>query len=215
MRSRAAFWRWALGACPGRRRSRNGATASCSCAAPRARTGRTFRTPRSTPIAGWLAPYLTGKTRLDEIGADDLSAALQRACRWALARRLDARGADAFRRRRPARRPPSTTRPRADPRFRSACRSCSASPRTRPLAGGKIPLTLNLLSPAHRPIQITRDLPGFWRGSWAAVRADLRGRYPAPLLAGRPGERRSDGAGQAAGDVSLRRPRTSASRALP
>ena len=46
------------------------------------------------------------------------------------------------------------------------------------LAGGRIPLTLELLSPAHRPIQITRDLPGFWRGSWAAVRADLRGRYP-------------------------------------
>ena len=46
------------------------------------------------------------------------------------------------------------------------------------MAGGKIPLTLHLLSPAHRPIQITRDLPGFWRGSWAAVRADLRGRYP-------------------------------------
>ena len=46
------------------------------------------------------------------------------------------------------------------------------------LAGGRVPLTLHLLSPAHRPIQITRDLPGFWRGSWAAVRADLRGRYP-------------------------------------
>ena len=46
------------------------------------------------------------------------------------------------------------------------------------LAGGRIPLTLQLLSPAHRPIQITRDLPGFWRGSWSAVRADLRGRYP-------------------------------------
>ena len=46
------------------------------------------------------------------------------------------------------------------------------------LAGGRIPLTLHLLSPANRPIQITRDLPGFWRGSWAAVRSDLRGRYP-------------------------------------
>ena len=46
------------------------------------------------------------------------------------------------------------------------------------LAGGRIPLTLHLLSPANRLIQITRDLPGFWRGSWAAVRADLRGRYP-------------------------------------
>ena len=46
------------------------------------------------------------------------------------------------------------------------------------IAGGKLPLTLNLLSPAHRPIQITRDLPGFWSGSWAAVKADMKGRYP-------------------------------------
>ena len=38
------------------------------------------------------------------------------------------------------------------------------------IANGRVPLVLHLLSPAHRPIQITRDLPGFWRGSWAAVR---------------------------------------------
>ena len=46
------------------------------------------------------------------------------------------------------------------------------------IAGDRVPLTLELLSPAHRPIQITRDLPGFWAGSWRDVRADLRGRYP-------------------------------------
>ncbi|MDQ2633235.1 MAG: ATP-dependent helicase HrpB [Pseudomonadota bacterium] len=46
------------------------------------------------------------------------------------------------------------------------------------IASGKVPLTLELLSPAHRPIQTTRDLPGFWRGSWVDVRADMRGRYP-------------------------------------
>ena len=46
------------------------------------------------------------------------------------------------------------------------------------LAGGRIPLTLALLSPARRPVQVTRDLPGFWRGSWAAVRSEMRGRYP-------------------------------------
>lgn len=43
---------------------------------------------------------------------------------------------------------------------------------------GKLPIDVELLSPARRPIQITRDLPGFWRGSWQDVRADMRGRYP-------------------------------------
>jgi ATP-dependent helicase HrpB len=46
------------------------------------------------------------------------------------------------------------------------------------IGGGRLPLVLHLLSPAHRPIQTTRDLPGFWAGSWADVRAEMRGRYP-------------------------------------
>ncbi len=45
------------------------------------------------------------------------------------------------------------------------------------IAGGKVPLTLALTSPAHRPVQVTKDLPGFWGGSWKAVRAEMRGRY--------------------------------------
>jgi ATP-dependent helicase HrpB len=46
------------------------------------------------------------------------------------------------------------------------------------VAGGRVPVTLKLLSPARRPVQITRDLAGFWRGSYAEVRKDMRGRYP-------------------------------------
>ena len=51
--------------------------------------------------------------------------------------------------------------------------------KTHPTVGdGRVPLTLALLSPARRPVQVTKDLPGFWAGSWAAVRAEMRGRYP-------------------------------------
>ena len=46
------------------------------------------------------------------------------------------------------------------------------------IAAGLVPLMLRLTSPAGRPVQVTTDLPGFWRGSWAEVRRDLRGRYP-------------------------------------
>lgn len=46
------------------------------------------------------------------------------------------------------------------------------------IAGGRLPLVLELLSPADRPVQTTRDLPGFWAGSWRDVRAEMRGRYP-------------------------------------
>jgi ATP-dependent helicase HrpB len=46
------------------------------------------------------------------------------------------------------------------------------------VAKGETPLMIELLSPAHRPVQVTRDLPSFWRGSYAAVKAEMRGRYP-------------------------------------
>jgi ATP-dependent helicase HrpB len=46
------------------------------------------------------------------------------------------------------------------------------------IAGGRVPLLVHLLSPAHRPIQVTRDLEGFWKSGYRAVRAELRGRYP-------------------------------------
>src|SRR5262249_9370457 len=46
------------------------------------------------------------------------------------------------------------------------------------VAGSHVPLVVELLSPAQRPVQVTRDLPGFWRGSYAAAKSEMRGRYP-------------------------------------
>ena len=66
------------------------------------------------------------------------------------------------------------------------------------IAGGRIPLVIELLSPAHRPVQVTRDLPGFWRGSYAAVRSRHARALSAPSLAGRSARRRPDPARQAA-----------------
>jgi ATP-dependent helicase HrpB len=126
---------------------------------------------------GWLAPFLTGKTKLDEIGADDLANALDAALPWDLARRLNDEAPTHFQA------PTGTAAPidyeaEGGPAIALRVQELFGLSEHPSLAGGRIPLTLHLLSPANRPIQITRDLPGFWRGSWAAVRADLRGRYP-------------------------------------
>ena len=125
----------------------------------------------------WLAPFLIGRTKLDEIGADDLANALDAALPWDLARRLNDEAPTHFHA------PTGTAAPidyeaEGGPAIALRVQELFGLSEHPSLAGGRIPLTLCLLSPANRPIQITRDLPGFWRGSWAAVRSDLRGRYP-------------------------------------
>ena len=125
----------------------------------------------------WLAPFVGGKTALSQIGADDLSGALDALLPWALRKRLDAEAPTHF----------TAPTGSAVPIDYTAEQGPTVSIRVQELfglaqhpsiAGGRVPLTIELLSPAHRPVQVTRDLLGFWRGSYKDARADLRGRYP-------------------------------------
>jgi ATP-dependent helicase HrpB len=127
--------------------------------------------------ADWLAPFLAGKTRLAEIGADDLGTALDALLPWSARRRLDTEAPTHFE-------APTGNRHAIDyqgpgaPALHIRVQELFGLRQHPAIAGGRLPLTLHLLSPAQRPIQITRDLPGFWKGSWAAVRAEMKGRYP-------------------------------------
>jgi ATP-dependent helicase HrpB len=125
----------------------------------------------------WLAPALFDKTSLKDFSAGDLSDALMALLPWDLRTRLDREAPTHFEA------PTGTMLPidyEAEQGPTIAVRlqelfGLNAHPS---VARGAVPLVLELLSPAHRPVQVTRDLPGFWRGSYAAVRSDLRGRYP-------------------------------------
>ncbi len=127
--------------------------------------------------AEWLAPYLASKTKLSEIGAEDLGSALDALLPWNLKRRLEDEAPPHFE-------APTGNRHAIDYELESApalhirVQELFGLTQHPSIAGGKLPLTLYLLSPAQRPIQVTRDLPGFWRGSWAAVKAEMKGRYP-------------------------------------
>jgi ATP-dependent RNA helicase HrpB len=128
-------------------------------------------------VMEWLAPFLAGKTKLSEIGADDLGAALDALLPWHLKRRLEEEAPTHFE-------APTGNRHAIDyettggPALHVRVQELFGLTQHPSIAHGKPPLTLHLLSPAHRPIQITRDLPGFWKGSWAAVKAEMKGRYP-------------------------------------
>ncbi len=130
--------------------------------------------------ATWLAPFIEGKRNLAEIAAADLEAALQALLPRDLQRRLDAEAPTHFK-------TPAGSSIALDyaqevgPLLSVRVQELYGLATHPAVARGKVPLTLELLSPAQRPIQRTRDLPGFWRGSWAAVRTEMKGRYPRHL----------------------------------
>ena len=125
----------------------------------------------------WLVPALLDKTSLKAFSAGDLSDALQSLLPWALRARLEKEAPTHFE-------APTGTQLAIDyeaeqgPTIAVRLQELFGLTSHPSIARGAIPLVLELLSPAHRPVQVTRDLPGFWRGSYAGVRSDLRGRYP-------------------------------------
>lgn len=124
----------------------------------------------------WLLPYLPGVTRIAAIEPGTLAEALRALVPADLRHRIEALAPSHFDAPSGSRLP---IRYDADgPVLAVRVQELFGLAVHPALAEGRLPLTLELLSPAHRPIQITRDLPGFWAGSWREVRADLRGRYP-------------------------------------
>jgi ATP-dependent helicase HrpB len=127
--------------------------------------------------ADWLVPALYDKISLKDFSSGDLSEALQTLLPWELRARLEREAPTHFE-------APTGTMLAIDyeaeqgPTIAVRLQELFGLNTHPSVAKGKVPLVLELLSPAQRPVQVTRDLPGFWRGSYAAVRSDLRGRYP-------------------------------------
>lgn len=124
----------------------------------------------------WLWPLLDGARSLADISDGRLAEALRGLIPWDLQRKLDDLA------------PTRLTTPlgsagidyaaEGGPRVEIRVQELFGVKAHPTVGGGRAPLTLSLLSPARRPVQVTKDLPGFWAGSWSAVRSEMRGRYP-------------------------------------
>jgi ATP-dependent helicase HrpB len=125
----------------------------------------------------WLAPWLDGVTRKDHLSRVSLLEALRALLPWDQQRKLDELAPTHLE-------VPTGSRIRIDyldelaPVVSVRLQEVFGLETTPMIGGGRAPITFKLLSPAQRPVQITRDLAGFWRGSYADVRKDMRGRYP-------------------------------------
>jgi ATP-dependent helicase HrpB len=128
-------------------------------------------------VETWLAPWLDGVTRREHLARIRLAEVLRALLTWDQQRKLDELAPTHLQ-------VPSGSRIRVDYLDESAPAvsvrlqevfGLEATPR---IGGGRIPVTFKLLSPAQRPVQVTRDLAGFWRGTYSDVRKDMRGRYP-------------------------------------
>lgn len=128
-------------------------------------------------LAAWLGPWLTGKLRLADVQRLDPGKILLGTLDWEHQRRLDAQAPSHLLT------PAGTRRPLdycagAEPTLEVPVQEMFGSAATPAVAAGRVPVLLRLLSPARRPVQVTRDLASFWQQGYAQVRKELRGRYP-------------------------------------
>lgn len=128
-------------------------------------------------LDGWLAPFLNGIRRADQLNRVDLAAALESQLDWQQQQRLRSEAPTHVQ-------VPSGARHRLDyaaddgPALDVRLQEVFGWETTPTVAAGRVPVLLRLLSPARRPLQVTRDLAGFWRTGYPQVRGEMRGRYP-------------------------------------
>ena len=125
----------------------------------------------------WLAPRIAGSRRLSDIGHVDLADALLSLLDWRQRVRLDELAPTHLVVPTGSRVPVDYTDPAA-PTLAVRLQEVFGLTESPRVADGRVPVTMRLLSPAHRPVQVTRDLAGFWATSYFEVRKELRGRYP-------------------------------------
>jgi ATP-dependent helicase HrpB len=131
----------------------------------------------ATSVETWLTPWLDGITRKEHLARIPLMDVLRSLLTWEQQRELDSLAPTHLQ-------VPSGSQIRIDyldpsaPALSVRLQEVFGLDATPRIGGGRIPVTFKLLSPAQRPVQVTRDLASFWRGSYADVRKDMRGRYP-------------------------------------
>ncbi len=128
-------------------------------------------------LEDWLAPYLAGMTRLEHLARLDLHDVLLARLDWPMQKRLE-EGAPTHIAVPSGSRKRLTYKVGESPVLAVKLQEMFGQADTPRVAFGKVPVTLHLLSPAQRPIQVTQDLKGFWERTYAEVKKELKGRYP-------------------------------------
>ncbi|MBF0621239.1 MAG: ATP-dependent helicase HrpB [Magnetococcales bacterium] len=128
-------------------------------------------------LSHWLGPYLDSVTRREQIEKIDLFPLLKDQLSWSEQQQLDKEAPTHLK-------IPSGSRPKLtyttdQPPFLAVrMQELFGLAETPRICGGRIPLTLHLLNPARRPVQVTTDLRSFWQRTWPEICKELRGRYP-------------------------------------